>query len=94
MGNYLEENDVFELDGSNYVTLETLVQDGNHYAFVNKLEGEDTPTNQFDIFMSVPEGIREFSNLELKQKIAKEFEKKMNVRIKDMLLQYKAEGGE
>ena len=50
MKDSLELNDVFELDGNDYITLDKIKYADITYYFVNKLKDEETPGKEFFVY--------------------------------------------
>lgn len=50
MKDSLRINDVFELDGNDYITLDKIKYADVTYYFVNKLKDEETPSKEFFVY--------------------------------------------
>lgn len=74
-------NDIFELSGSDYVTIDKTEYNGSTYFFTNKLNGEE-PTDKFVVFKDVGTGLVEEKKQEVLDVILKTFSNNMNSKIR------------
>ena len=73
MGYSIKLNDVFELSGSDYITIDKTEYNGITYFFTNKLNGEE-PTDKFVVFKDVGTGLieeKKLDNLRAERKLKK-----------------------
>ena len=82
MKDSLELNDVFELDGSDYITLDKIKYADITYYFVNKLKDEETPSKEFFVYKDdLVKGFIEEKNEKMLNVILKIFSDNMNKKI-------------
>lgn len=74
-------NDIFELSGSDYVTIDKTEYNGSTYFFTNKLNSEE-PTDKFVVFKDVGTGLVEEKKQEVLDVILKTFSNNMNSKIR------------
>lgn len=73
-------NDIFELAGNDYITIDKTEYNGITYFFTNKLDGEE-PTDKFVVFKDVGTGFIEEKNKEVLDIVLKVFSNNMNKKI-------------
>ena len=73
-------NDIFELAGNDYITIDKTEYNGLTYFFTNKLDGEK-PTDKFVVFKDVGTGFVEEKNKEVLDIVLKVFSDNMNKKI-------------
>ena len=73
-------NDIFELAGNDYITIDKTEYNGTTYFFTNKLDGEE-PTDKFVVFKDVGTGFIEEKNKEVLDIVLKVFSNNMNKKI-------------
>ncbi len=73
-------NDIFELAGNDYITIDKTEYNGLTYFFTNKLDGEE-PTDKFVVFKDVGTGFVEEKNKEVLDIVLKVFSDNMNKKI-------------
>lgn len=73
-------NDIFELAGNDYITIDKTEYNGLTYFFTNKLDGEE-PTDKFVVFKDVGTGFVEEKNKEVLDVVLKVFSDNMNKKI-------------
>ncbi len=73
-------NDIFELAGNDYITIDKTEYNGFTYFFTNKLDGEE-PTDKFVVFKDVGTGFIEEKNKEVLDIVLKVFSDNMNKKI-------------
>ena len=73
-------NDIFELAGNDYITIDKTEYNGLTYFFTNKLDGEE-PTDNFVVFKDVGTGFVEEKNKEVLDIVLKVFSDNMNKKI-------------
>lgn len=78
MERYLEEDDVFELNGKTYITLDGQDIDGKYYIFVNQLIGGEVPSKVYEVFECLENGIKNIKDINEKNKVLKVFELSLN----------------
>ena len=73
-------NDILELAGNDYITIDKTEYNGLTYFFTNKLDGEE-PTDKFVVFKDVGTGFVEEKNKEVLDIVLKVFSDNMNKKI-------------
>ena len=73
-------NDIFELSGNDYITIDKTEYNGITYYFTNKLNGEE-PTDKFVVFKDAGTGFVEEKNKEVLDIVLKVFSDNMNKKI-------------
>ena len=73
-------NDIFELAGNDYITIDKTECNGYTYFFTNKLNGEE-PTDTFVVFKDVGTGFVEEKNKKVLDVVLKVFSNNMNKKI-------------
>ncbi len=82
MKDSLELNDVFELNGKDYITLDKIKYADITYYFVNKLKDEKTPSREFFVYKDDPaEGFIEEKEEKMLKVVLKIFSDNMNKKI-------------
>lgn len=81
MGYSIKLNDVFELSGSDYITIDKTEYNGFTYFFTNKLNGEK-PTDKFVVFKDVGTGLIEEKKKEVLDTVLKTFSNNMNSKLR------------
>jgi len=77
----LIEDDVFELDGADYITLDITEYENEKYCFTNKLLTEDEPSNEFIVFKMNPDGLVKEKNEKVLGEVLRVFSANMNKKI-------------
>ena len=74
-------------DDEKYITLDVLNYEGNDYAFVNKLTGDEEPTEELYIFTvdEEEEDIIKITNTELINKLLPMFQKRLEGQINKIM---------
>lgn len=80
MENYIEVDEVFELNGKNYITLDETNYNGNRYIFANVLDN-DNPTGEFVPFLCKGEKLYEVEDKKTKVIILTAFSNNMNKKL-------------
>lgn len=81
MGYSIKLNDVFELSGNDYITIDKTEYNGITYFFTNKLNGEE-PTDKFVVFKDVGTGLIEEKKKEVLDTVLKTFSNNMNSKLR------------
>ena len=81
MGYSIKLNDVFELSGNDYITIDKTEYNGITYFFTNKLNGEE-PTDKFVVFKDVGTGFVEEKKKEVLDVVLKTFSNNMNSKLR------------
>ena len=82
MKDSLELNDVFELDGNDYITLDKIKYADITYYFVNKLKDEETPSKEFFVYKDdVVKGLVKEEDETMLGIVLKIFSENMNKKI-------------
>lgn len=77
--------DLLTVEGKKYMTLATLNHDGNKYAFVNKIIGEEEITNEYYIFKLLNDGIRVVLEEDLRNILIPKFQEILKQNINELL---------
>ena len=82
MKDSLELNDVFELDGKDYITLDKIRFADITYYFVNKLKDSETPGKEFFVYKDdIDKGFIEEKDEKILRIVLKIFSDNMNKKI-------------
>lgn len=71
-------NDVFELEGVNYIALKVCNLNNNEYIFTNVLNENEEPTKNFKLFRQIPKGLIEVKNQEELNNVLPTFSRLIN----------------
>lgn len=73
-------DDLFELDGSDYITVDAYDYNSEHYIFANKLNGEE-PTKEFVVFKCSSDGLEEEKDEFILKVVLGVFSENMNKKL-------------
>lgn len=76
-------NDYFELAEKKYITLDVYEYENNKYIFVNELDDEEEPKQNFKVFRCMEQGLVEEKKEEVLKEVLKVFEKNFNDKIRE-----------
>lgn len=76
-------NDYFELAEKKYITLDVYEYENNKYIFVNELDDEEEPKQNFKVFRCMEQGLVEEKKEEVLKEVLKVFEKNFNEKIRE-----------
>lgn len=76
-------NDYFELAEKKYITLDVYEYENNKYIFVNELDDEEEPKQNFKVFRCMEQGLVEEKREEVLKEVLKIFEKNFNDKIRE-----------
>lgn len=77
--------DLLTIEGKKYITLETLMYEGQKYAFVNEVTEEEECTQDYYIFKLEEEGIKIIIEENLKNILIPRFEQLLKKDINELL---------
>lgn len=82
MNYQLEEDDLFEWKGDNYITIDVFEYKNIKYYFTNKLIGEEEPSKEFIVFKGLEKGLVIENDKSILDIVLPVFSTNMNKRLK------------
>lgn len=80
----LEIDDYFELGDKKYITLDEYTYMNDKYIFVDELDYNEEPLQNFKVFKCQEEGLSEEKNPDVLKSILKVFEENFNNKLKEV----------
>ena len=84
MGYEINLDDIFEINGQDYITLDITELDGVKYCFTNRLLSDEEPSKDFFVFKMLPQGLVKEKDTEKLNAVLKIFSANMNKKIEYM----------
>lgn len=77
----IKVNDLFELNGKNYIALDKTMYDNNIYIFTNELAANEEPTKTFKVFRIYSNGLKEEKQKNILSSVLPIFSENMNKKL-------------
>ncbi len=85
----VKKDDIFSLSSGKYIMLDDYLYEQERYIFVNKLDENDEPTNNFLVFKCTNEGLIEEKNKEKLKPLLEYFSEQANKKLELIAETYK-----
>ncbi len=88
----VKKDDIFSLSSGKYITLDDVLYEEERYIFVNKLDKNEEPTNNFLVFKCTSEGLIEEKNNEKLKPLLEYFSEQANKKLELIAETYNSRG--
>ena len=84
MNDLLDLDDIFEMDGKDYLTVDKTNYNGSVYYFINELISENEPSTKFLIYKEENDGLVDETDEKIIGELFEIFSKSLNERIESI----------